>query len=812
MAKNLVIVESPAKAKTISRFLGSDYKVLASMGHVMDLPKSEMGVDLEGTFEPMYRVSPEKKKVVSQLKDELKIADHLWIATDEDREGEAIGAHLLTALKVTKKTPVKRIVFHEVTKGAIDEAMKNPREIDENVVDAQKARRVLDRLVGYELSPLLWKKVQYGLSAGRVQSVAVRLVVEREREIDAFKPEEYWRIIGIFENANGETFEAELMKFQGKKFVSRNGDETQKVLANLKGANYTITSVEKKQVKRNPAPPFITSTLQQEASRKLNFSVKKTMMVAQQLYEGVNIGEGETGLITYMRTDSVNLSNVALKEAKEVIVKEFGKEYALDEPRRYRGRKGAQEAHEAIRPVSLSRKPEYVAKYLSKDQIRLYELIWKRTLACQMAQAILNKTGVDIEANDYIFRATGQSIEFDGFIKVYMEDRDEGEVVLASGRGEGQVSADEEGAYSDNSGEKLLPVLNEGEKVKCNSLNTSQHFTKPPARYTEASLVKKLESEGIGRPSTYAPTISTIMARGYIEKEGKALKPTSLAMLITDILVEHFTDVVDYKFTAEMEEKLDDVEEGKMKWVPMIKAFYGPFHRNIEIKEKLLTKEDLLKERSLGKDPVSGLEVVVRHGRFGPFVQLGNFSKEEIKEMEEKPRRASLPKGVLFETVSLEEALKALSLPRELGEIGGEKVIVTVGPYGPYLKVGKKNVALPKEVDPYVVEIWQVSAIIVEDKERRKKMFEPIAVLGKDPVSGGEISVKNGRFGPYVTDGVTNVSVGKGVLPAELSFEEAAEMLERKRKMPPSFRRGGFKKGGATKGKRGGGGGRKKKA
>lgn len=805
MAKNLVIVESPAKAKTISRFLGSDYKVLASMGHVMDLPKSEMGVDLEGTFEPMYRVSPEKKKVVSQLKDELKIADHLWIATDEDREGEAIGAHLLTALKVTKKTPVKRIVFHEITKGAIDEAMKNPRQIDENVVDAQKARRVLDRLVGYELSPLLWKKVQYGLSAGRVQSVAVRLVVEREREIDAFRPEEYWRIIGIFENANGETFEAELMKFQGKKFVPRSGDETQKVLADLKGASYAITSVEKKQVKRNPAPPFITSTLQQEASRKLNFSVKKTMMVAQQLYEGVNIGEGETGLITYMRTDSVNLSDVALKEAKEVITKEFGPQYALSEPRRYKGRKGAQEAHEAIRPVSLGRKPEYVAKYLNHDQIRLYELIWKRTLACQMEQAILNKTGIDIEANDYTFRATGQTIEFDGFMKVYMEDRDEGEAVSG---GQNAAGSDDEGSYSDNSSERLLPFLNEGEKVKCNALNHSQHFTKPPARYTEASLVKRLESEGIGRPSTYAPTISTIMARGYIEKEGKSLVPTSLAMLITDILVEHFTDIVDYQFTAEMEAKLDEVEEGKVKWVPMIKDFYGPFHRNIELKEKLLTKEDLLKERSLGKDPATGLEVVVRHGRFGPFVQVGNFSLEEVKAMEEKPRRASLPKGLLFETITLEEALKALILPRDLGEIGGEKVIVTVGPYGPYLKVGKKNVSLPQEVDPYVVEIGQVSAIIAEDKERRKKMLEPIAVLGKDPVSGGEISVKNGRFGPYVTDGTTNVSIKKDVEPAELSFEEAAEMLERKRKMPPSFRRGGFKKGGAAKGKRGGGGGR----
>ncbi|MBI4234880.1 type I DNA topoisomerase [Candidatus Peregrinibacteria bacterium] len=791
MAKNLVIVESPAKAKTISRFLGKEYKVLASMGHVMDLPKSEMGVDTAGSFEPIYNVSADKKKVVSQLRDELKNAEKLWIATDEDREGEAIGAHLLTALKVTKKTPVMRIVFHEITKGAIDDAMKSPRSIDEKVVDAQKARRVLDRLVGYELSPLLWKKVQYGLSAGRVQSVAVRLVVEREREIEAFKPEEYWRIIGIFENANGETFEAELMKFQGKKFVAKSGDETEKVLGDLKGADYAITSVEKKQVKRNPAPPFITSTLQQEASRKLNFSVKKTMMVAQQLYEGVNIGEGETGLITYMRTDSVNLSNVALQEAKEVITKEFGKEYALDEPRRYKGRKGAQEAHEAIRPVSLGRKPEFVAKYLNHDQIRLYELIWKRTLACQMAQAILNKTGVDVEARDYTFRATGQTIEFDGFMKVYMEDRDEGEASADAKNGGSLAQAaagDEEASYSDNSSERLLPVLAEGEKVKCNNINTSQHFTKPPARYTEASLVKKLESEGIGRPSTYAPTISTIMARGYIEKEGKSLVPTSLAMLITDILVEHFSDIVDYKFTAEMEEKLDDVEEGKVKWVPMIKDFYGPFHRNIELKEKLLIKEDLLKERSLGKDPVSGLEVVVRHGRFGPFVQLGNFSMEEIKKMEEKPRRGSLTKGTLFETITLEEALKILSLPRELGEIGGEKVIVTVGPYGPYLKVGKKNVALPKEVDPYVLEFGQVEGIVAADKENRKKMLEPIAILGKDPVSGGEISVKNGRFGPYVTDGTTNISVKKDVNPAELSFEEACEMLERKRKMPVSVR------------------------
>lgn len=761
MAKNLVIVESPAKARTISKFLGTGYKVLASMGHVRDLPKSKMSVDTEGDFEPIYEVSPDKKKIISQLKGELKGAEMLWIATDEDREGEAIGWHLLEALKVPKKMAVKRIVFHEITKGAIMHAMETPRDIDQNVVDAQTARRVLDRLVGYELSPLLWKKVQYGLSAGRVQSVAVRLIVDREREIEAFVPEEYWKIIGQFENEAGEDFEAE---YRGK---IANQSEAEKILADVKGAKYTVEKVEKKQMKRNPAAPFITSTLQQEASRKLNFSVKKTMMVAQQLYEGSAMESAEGGLITYMRTDSVNLSKEAVKQAKEVIVANYGKEYALSEPRIYKGRKGAQEAHEAIRPVDFSKKPEMVEKYLNKDQFRLYELIWKRALACQMAEAILNKTSVDVVAAGHTFRATGQTIEFDGFMKVYMEGRDEGD--------------DEAEAAP---GEKFLPVLAEGENVKCNGITPTQHFTKPPPRYTEASLVKRMEAEGIGRPSTYAPTISTIIARGYIEKEGKTLLPTSLAMLITDILIEHFSNIVDYKFTADMEEKLDEVEEGKLKWVPMIKEFYGPFHRNIELKEKALTKDDLLKERSLGRDPETGMEIVVRHGRFGPFVQVGNFTKEDVAAMEEKPRRASIPKGSLFETITLEEALKALSLPRELGEYKGEKVTVLVGPYGPYLKVGKKNVSLPEEYNPYEVEIDVVAGVIEGDAERRKEMAKPISELGKDPESGGEISVKNGRFGPYVTDGKTNVSVRKGTEPKDITFDDAVAMIAAKRIAP----------------------------
>ncbi len=570
MAKNLVIVESPAKAKTISRFLGKDYRVLASMGHVRDLPKSNMGIDIENDFKPNYAVNPDKKKIVTQLKQELTKAENLYIATDEDREGEAIGWHLVQILKPEKTNiPTFRIVFHEITEKAIKDSLKNPRQIDEQLVDAQQARRVLDRLVGYELSPLLWKKIRFGLSAGRVQSVAVRLVVDRERDIQNFKPEEYWKVIGNFEKEDKKLkdkdrlFSAELQKYKGKKFELTKEEDVKKVLEDLKDASYSVTKVEKKSQKRSPAPPFITSTLQQEASRKLGFSVKKTMMVAQKLYEGVDVGSGATGLITYMRTDSVNLSDLALKTAKEVIVSEFGAEYALSTPRRYKGGKGAQEAHEAIRPVDLALHPEMIASKLEKDQARLYELIWKRTIACQMAEAILDKVAVDVEAREYMFRATGQTVKFPGFMSVYMEGRDEEHNEEESGEG---------------AGEKFLPVLTENEAVDLLKMNTSQHFTKPPARYTEASLVKKMESEGIGRPSTYAPTISTIMTRGYIEKEGKALKPTDTGFVVTDMLIAHFPNIVDLHFTAGMEANLDEVEHGKVEWVPMLREFYTPFH------------------------------------------------------------------------------------------------------------------------------------------------------------------------------------------------------------------------------------------
>ncbi len=771
MAKNLVIVESPAKAKTITRFLGKDYKVLASMGHVRDLPKSKMGIDTEHNFEAKYIISPDKKKVVKQLKDELKKASVLWLATDKDREGEAIGWHLLSALKVPKDMEVKRIVFHEITKGAIQEAVDNPTEINDNLVSAQQARRILDRLVGYELSPLLWKKIRYGLSAGRVQSVAVRLIVDKEREIEAFKIEEYWHILAdlVKKDEADKGFSAQLQRHKGEKIKIDDEYQAKKIAEELDGANFKVSHVEEKEVKKNPAPPFITSTLQQEASRKLHFSVKKTMMLAQQLYEGLNTGDGETGLITYMRTDSVNLSNYALDAIKKFIIANYGEKDALDTPRRYKVGKGAQEAHEAIRPVNIELTPEKASKFLEKDQLKLYELVWKRTIACQMQPAILNRVSADIDAEKggesvgYMFRATGQTIKFPGFMDVYLEGRD----------------SEEENTL----GEKFLPKLEKGEELNLKELIKNQHFTKPPARYTEASLVKKLESEGIGRPSTYAPTIGTIISRGYVEKEAKSLRPTDLAMLVTDFLVKHFKNIVDYKFTAEMEEKLDDIEEGKLKWVPMIKDFYEPFHKNIEVKEEGVSKEDVMKEKILGDDPKTDLKVVVRRGRFGAYLQLGVYTIEEVKKLKEPPKRASLPDGMYFESITLEEALEALKLPRELGKHQGEIVTVNDGRYGPYIKVGKKNASLPKEHDPYTIDLEAAIEVFKGDAERRKKMMEPIQDFGKkDPESGAMVLVKTGRFGPYVTDGKTNASISKKLDPEKISFEDAVELLAKKRR------------------------------
>lgn len=601
--KTLVIVESPTKAKTISKFLGKDFIVKSSFGHVRDLPKSKLGVDVENNFKPQYIISRDKTKTVKELKDSAKKVNNILFATDEDREGEAISWHLAHILDIDPDA-AKRIVFHEITKHAITHALENPRPLDLKMVDAQQARRVLDRLVGYELSPFLWRKVAKGLSAGRVQSVAVRLAVEREREILAFKPEEYWSVEGIFQGEKTEAFPAKLHSIKGKrldKLDIKNNEQIQNILSDLKNAKYIVEEIEEKKTKRMPSPPFTTSTLQQDANNHLGFSAKQTMRLAQQLYEGVELGsEGSVGLITYMRTDSVNLSEKFLTEVKEIIGKEFGNKYQLASPRTYSNKsKNAQEAHEAIRPTEVFRTPESLKDYLDKNQYRLYDLIWRRSVATQMSPAELNATNIDIASqNEYRFRANGQTIVFDGFLKL----------------------------YTDKAKENLLPVLSKGENLKCNELKPEQHFTEPPARYSDATLVKALEHYGIGRPSTYAPTIATIEERGYVERdEKKRLKPKDIALLVNDLLVEHFPNVVDYKFTAQMEDDLDEIARGKKEWQPVISHFYFPFKENLTQKDKELQKKAITEEATDEKCDKCGSPMVIKTGRFGKFLACSNY-------------------------------------------------------------------------------------------------------------------------------------------------------------------------------------------
>lgn len=781
MSKHLVIVESPTKAKTIKRFLGKDYTVESSMGHIRDLPTSEIGIDTEGDFEPTYIIPKEKATTVKNLKAALKEADELWIATDEDREGEAIGWHLLQALKVKNPEKVNRIVFHEITEGAIKEAISKPRHINMQLVHAQQARRVLDRLVGYTLSPFLWKKVYRGLSAGRVQSVAVRLIVDREREIKAFKPEEYWTVQADLKKESGEEFSADLKAKDGESFVPHSKEEADAVVQAVDGKPFTVEKIEVKELKKTPPPPFTTSTLQQEAARKLGFSVKQTMVVAQQLYEGVSLGKGSgvSGLITYMRTDSVNLSEKALTDAKDTIAQHYGREYVLSEPRKYKTKaKGAQEAHEAIRPTELMRTPASVADALDDQQLKLYTLIWNRTIATQMAAADLKRVGADIVVDAYTFRATGQTVLFDGFLRVYFEDKDEEQMEKDKAAGEAD-------------GEKFLPELKEGEKLDLEKLNPEQHFTKPPPRYTEASLVKKLEEEGIGRPSTYAPTISTVQQRGYVRKEGKQLLPEDIAFTVTDLLAEHFTDIVDLKFTARMEEQLDEIAEGNEEWVPFMRAFFGPFKKLVGEKTKEIKKEDVMKDRELGTDDATGLPIVVRTGRFGAYVQLGLWDKEKGKKA--KPKAASLFKDMKADTVTLEEAKALLSFPRTLGkDESGNAIELHLGRFGPYIKAGEGSVSIPKDVHPFTVDHAKAVELIKNKAARAASARS----LGIDPESKGEILVKDGRYGPYVTDGTTNCSVGKKFDPATLTLEQAAELLKKKREAGPSKwkGRGGWKK------------------
>ncbi len=656
MSKPLIIVESPTKAKTISRFLGGEYTVKASMGHVRDLPKSKISIDVEHDFEPVYIIPPKAKDVIAELKKDAKGAPSIILATDEDREGEAISWHLVQALdlgdeaqiaKGKEDKRIKRIVFHEITKSAIDEAMKNPRDIDLNLVDAQQARRVLDRLVGYELSPFLWRKIRYGLSAGRVQSVAVRLVVEREREIEKFKKEEYWSIeaeLSKFPSPSGrgtkgegseKTFVAKLAKIGeksvGKMDITAEAD-AKKITDDLKGAEYKVVDINQKEVKRNPSPPFITSTLQQEAARKFGMSAKQTMVIAQQLYEGINLkNEGHQGLITYMRTDSLNLAKSALDSIHQVVAEHFGKEYALSEPRFFTNKsKGAQEAHEAIRPADVLRKPSDIKDSLDAGQFKIYDLIWKRTIACQMAQAVLEQTAADILAKDkYTFRANGQTIKFDGFIRAYTEGQDE--------KAEDEI-------------EGVLPELSVDEFLKLIQLSPLQHFTEPPARYSDATLIKALEAHGVGRPSTYAPTLSTIQDRGYVNKVDKKYSPTEEGFLVNDMLVENFPEIVDINFTSHIEEEFDLIAEGKIKWVEVMHEFYGPFKKHLIEKEKSVEKQI---EISITPCSHCGKMMLIKYGRNGKFLACPEEGSKitqpmpeeaaKIKELEEKTKGEMCP-------------------------------------------------------------------------------------------------------------------------------------------------------------------------
>lgn len=597
----LVIVESPTKAKTISKFLGKDFKIESSFGHIRDLPRSKIGVDLENDFEPTYVIPAKSKKRATELKKLAKEADEVYFATDEDREGEAISWHLAQIFK-TPIEKTKRITFHEITEDAIKEALANPRNIDMNMVDSQQARRVLDRLVGYKLSPLLWKKVARGLSAGRVQSVAMRLTVEREREIQKFKKEEYWEIFGHFSTKKKEKFEAQLKKIDGKtldKFAVKNEKEAKSLIKKLESQKYQITEIKKKEVKKNPLPPFTTSSLQQEANRRLGFSAKQTMMLAQQLYEGVEKNGDSIGLITYMRTDSVNLSQKFIGEASGYIKDKLGDKYL--ETRNFKTKsKSAQEAHEAIRPTSANHTPEELKDALNKNQLRLYELIWQRAIASQMSPAKMEATSVDIgdEKNKYIFRVSGQVIKFDGFLKIYP------------------------GATKD----ELLPAMEKGDPTDCSKIDPIQKFTQPPARYSDATLVKALEEKDIGRPSTYAPTIATIIDRGYVEREeNKRLKPTDMAFVVNDLLVEHFADIIDYDFTAEVEKDFDNIADGEKKWQPFIKEFYKPFNKNLMTKEQELNKKEITEEKTDEKCEKCGSEMVIKIGRFGKFMACSNY-------------------------------------------------------------------------------------------------------------------------------------------------------------------------------------------
>jgi len=760
MSKNLVIVESPAKAKTIEKYLGKDYKVLSSYGHVRDLPKGNLSIDVEHDFAPEYEIPSDKKKIVAELAKEAKSADTVWLASDEDREGEAIAWHLSEVLKLDK-AKIKRIVFNEITKTAILHAIENPRQLDENLINAQQARRVLDRLVGYEISPVLWKKIRPNLSAGRVQSVAVRLIVDRENEIRYFESTSAFRVTSLFDLPSKKILEAEL----NKRFTDTK--ETKTFLEDCKTAKFTVSDIETKPAKRTPAAPFTTSTLQQEASRKLGFSVAKTMLVAQQLYE--------SGHITYMRTDSVHLSGLAINTAKAEIEKSYGAKY--HKTRQYATKsKGAQEAHEAIRPTYI----DHHKIEGDTSQQKLYDLIWKRTIASQMSDAEFEKTTVNIDISNRSekFQAKGEVLMFDGFLKVYMESKDEEE---------------------DSDVKGLLPPMNVHDELLMQKISARQTFTQAPPRYAEASLVKKMEELGIGRPSTYAPTISTIQKREYVVKEDREgnertyktfeltakgtikeadktetfgtekakLFPTDIGNLVTHFLVENFDTIIDFNFTAEVEKDFDEVAHGDVKWTEMLRQFYKPFHKQVDT--TLKHSERVSGERLVGVDPKTKKNIYVKIGRFGPMAQLGEVSDEE------KPAFASLKKGQSIETITLDEVLELFKLPRTVGQFEGEDLVVAIGRFGPYIRLGKTFFPLPKTEDPLEVSEERVIEII---KEKREKDANAVIREFKE---NPDVRVLNGRFGPYVAIAKKNYKIPKSVAPESLTLQDCLDLADGKK-------------------------------
>ena len=766
MPNNLIVVESPAKARTITRYLGKRFEALATYGHVRDLlPKSGAVVPDEG-FRMNYEVIDRNRKHVDAIAKKLKQCDALYLATDPDREGEAISWHLLELLNqrgVLGEKQVFRVAFYEITKKAIQEAVDNPSALSTDLINAQQARRALDYLVGFNLSPLLWKKVHPGLSAGRVQSPALRLICEREHEIEKFEPREYWTIESDLEE-KGDAFEAKLTHFEGTKlsqFDIGNEEHATRVrgaIEEASGGNLTVSTIERKKRRRHPAPPFTTSTLQQEASRKLGFGASRTMRVAQQLYEGINVDGERTGLISYMRTDSVNLANDAIEQIRAFIQVEYGAENVPEKIQRYKNRsKNAQEAHEAIRPTRVDQTPASLEGMLDSDQYRLYDLIWKRTMASQMVHAVFDQVTVQLAAGsqDDLFRATGSTLIVPGFIAVYQEGRDD---------------ASKPEKESSN-----LPALEEGQKVSLLAVRAEQHFTEPPPHYTEASLVKTLESYGIGRPSTYANIIRTLVDRDYVELESRRFTPTDIGRVVNHFLTKHFSQYVDYDFTAKLEDELDAVSRGEKEWTPVMEAFWGPFDQLLREKESSVTREEAVQARELGTDPKSGKPVSVRMGRYGPFVQIGT------REDEEKPKFAGLRPGQKMSQIDFDQAMELFKLPRELGAgDDGYQLRANIGRFGPYIQYGAKKYVSLKEEDPYTVSLESalqiVRAKIEEDRNRVIHHFEQEG-----------IQVLNGRYGPYITDGSKNARIPKDADPAGLSLEECLELLA---KAPERKRRG----------------------